>query len=631
MYLERLRLERFRSFENATVRFDPYLTAIVGENNGGKSNIVDAIRLLFQPANGRREVYCEESDLRDGEASFRIKAQLTDLSPAQRGLLATAIRNPTKGEARFGLDFAQQSGDRYRAKYWCGEFEAAPEPGSTDLIKYVYLPPLRDAQRALASGNPTRIAQLLRYFLNSDKAREKQFVADLRRDLKPVESEEKESTKILGSIETAIGRLLRDLTTGAKLQKAALGFSGNESLYDIARDLRFKLGEQAIAPEEIRQSGLGYANLLFMATVIMELEQSKDADLTLFLVEEPEAHLHPQLQMLVLDFLRDKAKQSAKVQGAPGQPQGRIQVIVTSHSPNITAWTDLESIVVARAVPAPPGRPKSLTLPINALDLHPHHLAKVSRYLDVTRSALLFGGRVMLVEGIAESLLLPVFSERLFPKRHDPDHADRIRWKRFKSATLIAIDGVDFEPYVRLLLTSYLEPGGSTSIRIADKVVVVTDRDPGVPSDRIATLQRIGAALGAGTDLVVRANDLSFEQSLYSIANAPLLRAAFLDVHPQSQKRWQSEIAEKAAGEQAVGFWDLFASKTNAVRKGDYAQALATLLTPKRDEHVPKTFTDDHKDAGNDAAIAAYKAAIAAFEIPEYIRQALEDIVAGDE
>lgn len=78
-------------------------------------------------------------------------------------------------------------------------------------------------------------------------------------------------------------------------------------------------------------------------------------------------------------------------------------------APNITAWTDITSIVVARAVPAPPGRPKSLTLPINALDLHPHHLAKVSRYLDVTRSALLFGGRVMLIEGIAESLLLPVF------------------------------------------------------------------------------------------------------------------------------------------------------------------------------------------------------------------------------
>jgi hypothetical protein len=62
--------------------------------------------------------------------------------------------------------------------------------------------------------------------------------------------------KVLGDIEIAIGRLLSDLTTGAKTQKAAIGFSNNETLFDIARDLRFKLGEQSIDPEEIPQSGL---------------------------------------------------------------------------------------------------------------------------------------------------------------------------------------------------------------------------------------------------------------------------------------------------------------------------------------------------------------------------------------
>jgi putative ATP-dependent endonuclease of OLD family len=613
VHLDRLRLERFRSFENGLIEFHPHLTAIVGENNGGKSNIIDALRLLFLPTNGRREIYCEESDIRRGavDVSFRIKAKVGELSPGQKGLLLSAVPDPTKNDAVFGLDFFNPDGKRFKPKHWAGKFEAQPEIGSTDLIRYVYLPPLRDAQRALASGNPTRIAQLLRYFL--DKEGEKKFKQDLQRNTE---------TDALTAVDNEIGRLLRDLTTGGREQKAALGFASNEDLYDIARDLRFKLADIGIAdPEELRHSGLGYANLLFMATVMVELQKSKDADLTLFLVEEPEAHLHPQLQMLVLDFLQEKAKLSTLAIVEAGQPEGRIQVIVTTHSPNLTAWIEPEHLVIMRSLESADGRSQSSAISVQSLGLKKRELSKISRYLDVTRSAMLFGGRVMLIEGMAEALLLPVFAERILSRRHDAEHVDRQKWKRFQSASIVSIDGVDFVPYASLLLA------GSGGARIAEKLVVVTDRDPAAPGDRVESLKTLAASYGAGTHLSVRVNEITLEESLFSAKNALMLKAAFLDVHPLSTKRWDERIEQVSESDRPAAFLSLFTDKSNAVRKGDFAQALSYVLSPKDGEYVPDLFVKQH--SGNpDAAKVAYKESVDLFEVPAYLKNAIDDIVA---
>lgn len=118
---------------------------------------------------------------------------------------------------------------------------------------------------------------------------------------------------------------------------------------------------------------------------------------------------------------------------------------------------------------------------------------KLKRYLDATRSAMLSGPRVVLVEGIAEALLVPAFAGRVLPQldpaplfdQHEaPDHAHaRAAWARFTGSTLVPIDGVDFEPYLRVLLTAHHEG------RVAERVAVITDEDPTVPSDRKQRLE----------------------------------------------------------------------------------------------------------------------------------------------
>ena len=170
MYLSELSLDNFRSFSKETVSFEKLLTILIGGNNGGKSNLIDAIRLISSPLSGRRELYCESTDLRFGSShqAFEIQATFRELSPAQQGRLLSATTDDTLQEATFGLTYdAASMQSPIRPALWAGRFKAPPEPGSSEMLRHVYLPPLRDAKRSLASGNPTRIHALLNHFLGN--------------------------------------------------------------------------------------------------------------------------------------------------------------------------------------------------------------------------------------------------------------------------------------------------------------------------------------------------------------------------------------------------------------------------------------------------------------------------------
>lgn len=640
MFLDKLRLNNFRSFEDEQIYFGKDLTILVGENNGGKSNAIDALRLLTIPLSGRREIYCEPSDVRFGsvEHRFELQATFSDLSIPQQGRLISAVTDHTLQTVTFGLSY-DETGKRLpvRPTTWAGHLRSAPEPGSQDMIRHVYLPPLRDAKRALASGNPTRIYALLQHFLGEDDPNE--LAKRLSRD-----SEE----QILKDIGGAVDAGLIALTAGVRRQASSLGFSTNESLVDIARELRFKLADYGIEPEDLRYTGHGYANLLYVATIAVELEKVKTADLTMFLVEEPEAHLHPQLQAAVLCFLEEQAEQSKKIKPEYRGPAGQLQVIVATHSPNLSAWVASEQLVFFRSVHSPKkhapsageaefrldptlisepatidsssgtntnapvttdarmaadsgpsesalegadrsdqpasaqpsvARQSTRCIPLKALALSHADRRKVDRYLDVTKSALLFGGRVLLVEGIAEALLLPIIAKKHVLK------ADQEKFRIFRSAVFVPIDGVDFGCYLRLLLTPHNE------IRIADRVVIITDGDrtdepPGTATPgelRKTTYESIAKDLGADKVFQVVTNTYSLETELVNAGNGELLKGAYLKLHPRSEGKWDSAVA-LSGDQRAAAIQALF----NDTPKGDFAQLVAESIRSAPNFIVPK-------------------------------------------
>ena len=165
-------------------------------------------------------------------------------------------------------------------------------------------------------------------------------------------------------------------------------------LRQLLEKLDLRLQEGSLKSSPVKR-GLGSNNLLFMACELLLLGDDKDS-FPILLIEEPEAHLHPQRQLLLMKFLQQKADETP-------QDSSQIQIIVTTHSPNLASAIHVENLVLLQGG-------KAFSLAPDCTNLEKSDYTFLQRFLDSTKANMFFARGLMIVEGDAENILLPTIA-----------------------------------------------------------------------------------------------------------------------------------------------------------------------------------------------------------------------------
>ena len=501
MYISGIEIKNFRSFDNINIDFHEGVNVLIGHNNSGKSNLLRALAIIFDRTVKKqlsvedfnnsltidslkkqspkivitvRIKQSENEDLMTDEL-ITVSNWLTKLEEPYEAKIQYEFFLPISEEKNY-VDTVNKANNKeeiwniirsqfirlYISKIWGGNPENQVPIDNDNLNKFdfQFLDAIRDVERDMFSGRNTLLKSVIDFFLDYDIKSDKNITEEEQK-MKLQERKDifsTHSSQLIKNIQERLDSGNQEILSyieeiGASYDKSTPDFEGQLSESEIYTVLQLIVRQTTGMSIPITHNGLGYNNLIFMALLLSKMQADSDGEFLgsnakvfpILAIEEPEAHLHPTMQNEFIKFLKNNIKDK-KVK----------QIFITTHSTHISSSTNIDDIICLYKKNdignvSYPGR----ILGENNIKSKKY----VQRFLDATKSNMLFAEKIIFVEGLAEQLLLNIFAEYL-GKSLEKNHV-----------AVINVGGRYFEHFLHLF--------DSNNKRAIDrKVSCITDLDP---------------------------------------------------------------------------------------------------------------------------------------------------------
>lgn len=411
MKIEKVHIKGFRNFEDEEIVFQPK-TLIIGANDVGKTNLLYALRILFDKSISEHDLELNDSDYNAYSNADTIEITATICDVTEDCLLSTfggAIKdgsviirytNSKNGQYSIWMGYNEKVLAEYPTRQYIKRLNMQYVDTNRDLFKFL-------------KQERMQILQISKELLKEEqKEADEEKTKGIQNALNEINNQINSLNYVLSALEN-VNTELTELSADNEDQKIRFiaGESDAGKLLDNLT-LSFSTGNNLLSI-----GGDGRNNQIFLATWIAKQNIQKNVDhVTFYAVEEPEAHLHPHQQRKLSTYIQEKFGE---------------QIFITTHSLHIAAKFTPANILRLYTL-----KKKTYAASGGCSDILKEVFENFGYRMNALSAECFFASGVFLVEGVSEVLFYTALSNAI-----NVD-LDRL------NITILSVEGVGFKPYI---------------------------------------------------------------------------------------------------------------------------------------------------------------------------------------